>query len=89
MDVPQRRRLFELGEATIAEAVLDVLRAHAPEYLTTSQVVEALELPAWTGGMTQNPERSICEGVLTRLIGRGHVDRSSKGQAHTWRYVSQ
>ena len=36
MNIPQRKRRFELGEDVIAEAVLDVLRTNSPEYLVTS-----------------------------------------------------
>ncbi len=92
MNIPQRRRLFELGEDTVAEAILDVLRTQPDSCLTTSEVVEAMGLPAWKGGMSLNPERGICEGVLAMLADRDQIDMippTSDRQGYRWMYAAQ
>ncbi|MCY4655023.1 MAG: hypothetical protein OXC95_17890 [Dehalococcoidia bacterium] len=92
MNVPQRKRLFELGEDVIAEAVLDVLRTNAPEYLSTSEILDGLGLPRYREGTTHDPERRICDGVLYRLAERrDYVEMmppASSGQGYKWRYMS-
>ena len=63
MDVQQRRRLFELGESVIAEAILDALR-EAPEPLPTGQVVEALGLPATRVRISPHIQSDISSAIF-------------------------
>ena len=87
MDVKQRRRLFELGESVIAEAILDALR-EAPGPLPTGQVVEALGLPATRVRISpQHPERHIIRDILTRLAESGRVEQSPYGSGYQWEYI--
>lgn len=86
----QRRRLFELGEAVIAEAIIDILREEAPNSLPTREVASALGMPPYRHGVNpQHPERHICAGVLTRLAEAGRIENIYRGayRGHEWRYV--
>ena len=87
MDIAQRRRLFEIGESVIAEAILDVLR-EAGEPMRTGEVVRALGLPDSRGrAIPPHPERHICISILTRLAESDRVERIPLGQGYQWFYI--
>ena len=89
MDVQQRKRLFELGEAVIREAVLDALEDAHPDALDTNGVLKNMDLPqSWPTRI--GPERRICEGVLHRLAEREKIEMMAPGMRdnrYWWRYV--
>ena len=89
MNPDQRRRLFEAGEAVIAEAILDALRENGMlDGMRTGEVVEALGLPDSRGGVAPpHPERFICLYVLTRLAEAGTIEQTPYMSGYKWRVI--